>query len=387
MLPPTSLLLSGERFIVTYHLTGNEAIARAKAEDICIEQTVEFPAEFVPDDDIRGQIFGRIEDFRPLDPQCYIATISFAVETSGFELAQLLNVIYGNISIKPGIRVDSIELPHSLLQAFKGPRFGRAGMRQLLNVAARPLLCTALKPMGYPIEGLAEFAYQLALGGIDMIKDDHGLADQPFANFRKRVKICAEAIERVNHESGYRCIYMPNVTGPVDQILDKALYAKEMGAGALLLTSGLTGPDMMRLLADDDRIALPLVCHPAFTGSYVITPDNGFSHYAFYGQLTRLIGADAIIYPNYGGRFSFSREACQAIAAGCSVPMGHLQSIFPAPGGGMSIERLPDMQEVYGNEVIYLIGGALHKDGNLIENARQFRALAETCHGAEPVRG
>ena len=36
-------LFSSERFSVTYRLFGSEKEARAKAEDICIEQTVEFP--------------------------------------------------------------------------------------------------------------------------------------------------------------------------------------------------------------------------------------------------------------------------------------------------------------------------------------------------------
>lgn len=46
MIPNTSLDLSGERFNVIYKLTGDEAEARAKADNICIEQTIEFPADF-----------------------------------------------------------------------------------------------------------------------------------------------------------------------------------------------------------------------------------------------------------------------------------------------------------------------------------------------------
>ncbi len=100
MLPPTSLDLSGERFTVIYRLTGDEAQARIKAEDICIEQTIEFPADLIPEDDIRRHIFGQIESLQLLDQGRYEAVISYAVETAGFELTQLLNVIFGNISIK-----------------------------------------------------------------------------------------------------------------------------------------------------------------------------------------------------------------------------------------------------------------------------------------------
>ena len=67
----------------------------------------------------------------------------------------------------------------------------------------------------------------------------------------------------------------------------------------------------------------------------------------------RLIGADAIIFPNYGGRFSFSQEECISIAKMTKAPMGHMASIFPAPGGGMTMNKLPDMFEVYGKDVIF----------------------------------
>jgi ribulose-bisphosphate carboxylase large chain len=56
-----SIDLSGERFKVIYRLKGSEKEARSKAEDICIEQTIEFPAELVKGGDIRDHIFGRIE--------------------------------------------------------------------------------------------------------------------------------------------------------------------------------------------------------------------------------------------------------------------------------------------------------------------------------------
>jgi ribulose-bisphosphate carboxylase large chain len=376
------LPLCGERFEVVYRLTGSEAEAYAKAQEICIEQTIEFPADLVTGGDIRDHLLGRIEAFAPAAEGGFLATVSYAVETSGFELTQLLNVIFGNSSIKPGIRVERLQLREGLLAAFKGPRLGRAGLRDLLGVPTRPLLCTALKPMGLSAEALAGFAYRFALGGMDLIKDDHGLADQPFAPFRERVARCAEAVARANRESGGRCVYMPNITGPAGQVEENARFARQAGAGGLLIAPGLTGFDTMRRIAEDDAIGLPVMAHPALLGSHVTSPDNGLSHYALFGQLMRLAGADATIFPNYGGRFAFAREECGEVARGAAVAMGQLRAIFPAPGGGMDLSRIPDMLATYGKEVMFLIGGALHKRGpDLVENARHFRALAEAADG------
>lgn len=368
--------LSGNRFHVVYHLSGSEEEALDTAKGIALEQTVEFPDDLVPAGPIRESIVGQIETFAALDGGGYEVTISYAIETAGDDLPQLFNVVFGNSSIKPGIRVESLDLPASLLAMFKGPRFGQQGIRDLLGVPERPLLCTALKPMGLSPEQLAHIAYQCALGGIDIIKDDHGLADQPFCRYEERVERCAEAVARANQETGQHAIYMPNVTAPADQLLDRALFAKQAGAGGLLIAPGLTGMDGIRMLADDDRVALPLMSHPAFQGSFVVSPQSGISHYALYGQMMRLAGADASVYPNYGGRFAFSREECQSIVAGCTVAMGHLKPIFPTPGGGMSLGRIPDMQQVYGRAVIYLIGGGLHRGGpDLVENSRTFNRM------------
>ena len=367
-----------DRFSIVYRITGTENEAYARAQDICLEQTVEFPAELVPPGFIQDHLVGKISKFVADGLDSYMATISFAVETAANELTQLLNVIFGNISIKPGYRVEEIELPDSILHLFKGPRFGKEGLRELLKVPQRPLLFTALKPMGFSSEKLAELAYQFALGGIDIIKDDHGLTNQRFAPFEERVRLCAAAVERANGETGQNCIYAANITAPHDEIVSRARYAKENGAGGLLLAPGLVGYDTMRSLAEDDTIALPIFSHPAFLGSYVLGSDSGISHFALFGQIARLAGADGTIYPNYGGRFSFSRAECRSIVKGTIVPMGSLKPSFPCPGGGMSISNIPDMIQVYGSEVIFLIGGGLFRHGpNLIENCKYFRSLVE----------
>jgi len=372
-----STLFSGDRFSVTYRIYGSEKDARAKAEEICIEQTVEFPAECVGEGTIRDHVFGRTESFELYDKASFRAVISYAVEIAASELTQLLNVIFGNTSIKPGIRVEHLDLPSSLLNTFKGPRFGRDGIRKLLNVPSRPLLSTAIKPMGHSSEELADLAYSFALGGMDIIKDDHGLTDQGCSPFEERVSLCAAAIKRARKETGQPSIYIANITAPHKDVIKRARFAKAAGAGGIMVAPGIIGFDLMRELADDDTIGIPILTHPALQGSFV-TGQGGMSHGVIFGQLARLAGADATIFPNFGGRFSFSREECSDIVHGTAEPMGRLKTIFPAPGGGMSLDRVPEMLETYGRDLIFLIGGGLFKHGpDLVENCRHFRKMVE----------
>lgn len=374
-----SRLVSGDRFRVIYRLAGNEAQAREQAEGIGIEQTVEFPPDLLPEGPIRTEVLGRVERLEAAGDEGFLATLSYAVETAGNELTQFLNVVFGNSSIKPGIRVERLELPETMIrEIFPGPRFGRAGLRRLLGVARRPLLCTALKPMGLSAEALAALAHRFALGGIDIIKDDHGLANQSFAPFEERVRRCSRAVADANAVTGQRCIYMPNVTAGCGETVARGRLAKRLGAGALLVSPGLAGWDCLRALAADPEIGLPVFCHPAFSGTYVLDPMQGLSHAVLYGQLPRLAGADAVIYPNYGGRFSFSPEDCREIVAAGQNPMAGLEPIFPCPGGGLGLERIAALKTFYGPDVIYLIGGGLFRPGpDLVENCKYFRRLVE----------
>jgi ribulose-bisphosphate carboxylase large chain len=300
------------------------------------------------------------------------------VEIAAGELTQFLNVVFGNSSIKPGIRVEHLDLPESMLSSFKGPRFGREGLRKRLNVPERPLLATAIKPMGLSCEELAGLAYQFSLGGMDIIKDDHGLTNQCCAPFEERVERCAEAVRKANRETGGTTVYIANITASAHEVKKRARFAKAAGAGGLMIAPGLCGFDLMREIADDEVIGLPILTHPALQGSFV-TGRNGISHGVIFGQLARLAGADATIFPNFGGRFSFSREECGDIAEAAKGPMGHLRTIFPAPGGGMSLSRVPEMLKTYGQDLIFLIGGGLFKHGpDLVESCRYFKTMVNS---------
>ncbi len=367
------------RFTVTYNiLADNIADAKEKAFDICVEQTVEFPYDLITKEFIKAEIVGQIDSLNEIATGKYQAVISYHEDTAGIEFTQFLNVVFGNTSIKSGIRVEAIEPTAAQLTAFAGPAFGVEGIRKLTGVYNRPLLCSALKPMGLNSSELADMAYRFALGGIDIIKDDHGLANQYFAPFEERITLCANAVDRANKETGGNCIYLPNVTADAGKTYQRARFARQEGAGAVIISGALTGFDTIREVANDPLVNLPVFFHPAFAGCFTVAPNSGFSHYAFYGQLMRLAGADAIIFPNFGGRFSFSREECSDIAKGNRVKMGNLHKSFPAPGGGMHLTNISEMIKFYGNDAIFLIGGGLFRHNpDITKSVNDLRKVVE----------
>ncbi len=374
MIEPTRLSVSGERIRAAYEFTGPVDEARGRAEALAVEQTIEFPADLVPDDDIRGQIIGRIESLETTGERAVRVEVTYAVETTGFEFPQFLNVLFGNSSLLPDVRLVDLDIPPALAERFGGPRFGIAGLREMFDAPQRPLLSTALKPMGMAPERFARMAYDLAAGGIDMIKDDHSLANQPFAQFEERVRACSAAVRRANEETGSNSIYMPSINAPHRLLDERVEIALDAGAGGLLILPGLTGFDHMRDLAADDGVGIPIMGHPAFLGGFVSSPTGGIAHDVLFGTLMRLAGADVSIFPNFGGRFSFSREACSEISAASVRPIEGVRPMWPAAGGGMTMDRTGEMVTFYGNDIVLLIGGDLHRGESLRSSAAAFRA-------------
>lgn len=371
------------RFSVTYWLgAADEQEARARALDLTVEQTVEIPRDIVPHGYVEDEILGRLEMLTPgADARGgHLAEISYSDDDVGGDFVQLLNVVFGNSSIKTQTRVEDMRLSDAIIALCPGPKFGTAGWRERTGVKSGPILMSAIKPVGLPTAELAQLAHQFALGGMDLIKDDHGLAGQQTSPYEDRLKACVEAVAEANTKTGLRSAYVPNVSGPAVEVFDRAWMAQELGAGAIMLAPSLIGYDIARVLSADPDFQLPIVSHPTFAGANVITPTTGFSHRFFFGLLQRLMGVDAVVYPNYGGRFGFSREECISIADGCARIFCGLKPILPAPGGGMTLDRLPEMAATYGQDAIYLIGGALLRERadlvgacrRLVETVRQF---------------
>ena len=365
--------LSGRRFSVDYLIRGTRAEAEKTAQIVSNEQTVEFPGDLVPDGDIREHVMGRVESLEPASDGRYRARISYEEGSAGTDLPQLINLLNGLTSLLPNLQADRVDLPPEMVSRFQGPRFGIRGLRDRLGIQDRPLLCTALKPMGLSSESLAKMADDCARGGLDIMKDDHGITDLPFAPFEERVPRIADAVARANASTVLKCMYAANVTTATDRLIDRALFAQEHGAGMLMVAPAIIGFDAMRMLADDPRIELPILSHPTVSGGYVAGETAPFSFYLYYGQMHRLAGADVSIYANYGGRFPITQEDSHGAVAGCRDEFGGLRRALPMIGGGMSVERGGELREEFGVDSAFLVGGKLHTaDGNLTDRVRRF---------------
>lgn len=223
-----------------------------KARAIAHEQTVELDPHLVPAA-LRELVPGRVVAAAATGQRSGRAIVAYDPALAG-DLPQLANLLFGNVSMQSGVRIEAIDWPESLLASFAGPRHGIAGLRELARVPRRPLLCAALKPLGLAAAALADLAGRLARGGVDLVKDDHSLADQPTAPFAERLERCQEAVARANETTGGSALYLPNLTAPADRLLARAAAARARRGAARRssrrCSSGSTGSRRSRRRRD-----------------------------------------------------------------------------------------------------------------------------------------
>lgn len=363
-----------DRLRVTYQLDVDDGLAEERAEAVALEQTVEVPRAVVRDAFFEKEVMGSVESLDRDPAGGWRATLSYPLAATALEPAQLLNVIFGNSSLHEDVRCLDFEAPPALGAALGGPRFGVAGLREMLGAPERPLTCTALKPMGLSSESLAELCGSFARAGIDVIKDDHGLADQAWSRFEERVPACLAAARRAADETGHHAVYAPNLIGTPRRVLEKLRIAEAEGARAVLVSPMLLGLPFFWELCGQAEV--PVLAHPALGGALRIAPQT------LFGKIFRLFGADAVIYVSFGSRFSQSREVCRALAGNLLAPWEGVAPALPVPAGGIRIESVPELVEFYGRDVMLLVGGNLQIEGGaLLERSRAFVASVRGAAG------
>ncbi|MFA6030719.1 MAG: RuBisCO large subunit C-terminal-like domain-containing protein [Elusimicrobiota bacterium] len=349
----------------SYLVRCSAADAEGAARAIAFEQTVEVPEDFIKDDALRERIVGRVRSVAPQPGarDLHRVEIDYNPLLGGGRLPQLLNLVFGNVSIYPEVRLVDLRLPDAFLARFRGPRYGVEGLRRLLGVHGRPLLATAVKPMGAGLEHFERVVRDFALGGGDIVKDDQNLADETPADFLRRVERCQRAVEEADRSTGRRALYLPHLTGTQEELEERLRALHGLGVRGVLACPAILGLENTRSFAE--KHGLVLMAHPAFSGTLYAGREPRVDPGLYLGTLMRLVGADVSIFPNAGGRFAFTPEDCAGVSRRLAEPLGTLKAAFPAPAGGMRFESLAGMAERYGAESVFLVGGALlshHED-------------------------
>ena len=179
------------------------------------------------------------------------------------------------------------------------------------------------------------------------------------------------ALCKVERPGGGAICYVPSLSGDLDRLRVQLELASQAGVDTVMIAPMIVGfSNVQRLVREHPHVAF--VAHPTMGGAARIAPA------LLLGKLFRLIGADAVIFPNHGGRFGYSPDTCRAIARTALEDRDGLKPCVPVPAGGMTTDRVAEMLDFYGADVMLLIGGALLEAGeHLAEATAAFVAEVE----------
>ncbi|MGM0880416.1 MAG: 2,3-diketo-5-methylthiopentyl-1-phosphate enolase [Bacillota bacterium] len=305
------------------------------------------------------------------------------------DLPALLVTVFGKLSMDGRIKLMDLDVSDTFVSAFPGPKFGLIGVRDLLGVHDRPLLMSIFKSVvGHNLANLQEQFYKQALGGVDLIKDDEILFENPLTPLEKRVEACMDAARRAQAETGQKLLYAVNLTGPTSQLAANARKAIDAGANALLFNVLAYGYDVLHELSSDKSINVPIAAHPAMAGAMYPSPHYGISASLLLGKLMRLAGADLVLFPSPYGSVVMPKEENLAVKDALIAPMHGLQTSFPVPSAGIHPGLVPLILKDFGTDVVVNAGGGIH--GHPMGTAaggQAFRqAITATLNGI-PLQG
>ncbi|GAA3405048.1 2,3-diketo-5-methylthiopentyl-1-phosphate enolase [Paenibacillus hodogayensis] len=318
-----------------------------------------------------GNAAGRYADIRIAYPD-----VNFSAD-----IPALLVTVFGKLSMDGAIKLIDLQFSPAFASGFGGPKFGIAGVRDLLGVHDRPLLMSIFKSVvGHDLDELGRQFYGQAAGGVDLIKDDEILFENPLTPIEKRVETCMAAARRARETTGQQLLYAVNVTGPASKLAEQAKKAIGAGANALLFNVLAYGFDTMRELAADPDINVPIAAHPALAGALYPSPHYGIAASVLLGKLMRLSGADLVLFPSPYGSVVMPKAENMAIrhalvteqldgdylyrapddAGAPRGPAPQLRTSFPVPSAGIHPGLVPWIIRDFGQDVVVNAGGGIH---------------------------
>ncbi len=291
-------------------------------------------------------------------------------------MPQILSSIAGNIfgmKMLQNLRLEDIEFPKSLLNSFKGPRYGIAGIRQLTRLKNRPLIGTIVKPkVGLNEKQHAQVAYEAWVGGLDVVKDDENLTSMSFNSFKKRITETVKMKKLAEEKTGEKKIYMPNITAETMEMLRRADYVKKKGNEYVMIDVLTTGFAAVQTLRNHTNLIIH--AHRAMHGALTKNKKHGISMLCL-AKLYRLIGVDQLHIGTAGvGKMGGTKDEIILIEE--EIEEGHINKkdkekvleqqwgkikpTLAVASGGLSPLSIPPVLNAMGNDIVMQFGGGCH---------------------------
>ncbi|MBD3255208.1 MAG: type III ribulose-bisphosphate carboxylase [Candidatus Lokiarchaeota archaeon] len=292
-------------------------------------------------------------------------------------MSQILSAIAGNIygmKALKNLRLLDVSFPRDIIKAYRGPKFGIQGIKNLTKVTNRPLLGTIVKPkVGLNEKEHAQVCGQAWKGGLDIVKDDENLTSMTFNKFEKRIEETLKIRDKLENETGEKKIYMPNITAPVSTMKERADFVIECGGEYIMidiLTIGFSAVQEIREYLDDKNVVIH--AHRAMHAALTRNKKHGMTMLSL-AKIMRLIGVDQLHTGTVVGKMEGGKrevlEINKAITGSnflgndetlLDQNWANMKPILPVASGGLSPLDIPELIEILGKEMVFQFGGGCH---------------------------
>ena len=277
------------------------------------------------------------------------------------------------------IRVQSFELPSSVLSKFGGPVWGAENLRNALGANDRPVIGLIIKPrFGVSLDRICELSLEALLNGVDFIVDDELITDPPGEMaFNNRVPKLAAIAKKASNKTNKIKGYVANVSANPMRMRNYGILAERYGATAILMNGFITGFGALQDLAEDVDVNLPIItCNIgiALVSRHVIA--DGFSN-AIFAHLSRVSGADGV---HVGASSSdwHSPESWGPAVLSLNTELGGIRPALPIAAGGVRLSNVfQNVRSLGPVSALESGSGILGYPGGVKSASKYFRKLVE----------
>lgn len=308
-------------------------------------------------------------------------------------LSALLADVAGNvyeIKMIEKIKLLDIFFPRSWLSAFRGPKYGIEGVREMTNTLdyRRPLIGAIVKPnIGLDPRTISVIAYEVALGGVDFIKDDEGLVETSYCSIEDKVSYVEEALDKACEETGKRAFYVYNITADKhEQVVRMAELVKSLGGKHLMISGTYSGFGVVRMLAEDESINLPIFVHTAGKEAFTRLRDYGISA-AVFSKIWRIVGADEVLTSAIAGKFHVDLTEAKRQVIYLRSKLYNFKPSFPVIAAGLHPGSIKAACDFTGNDILIFSGGGIlgHPMGATAGAKAMLQAVMAWMENIDPL--
>jgi len=290
---------------------------------------------------------------------------------------QLLSGIAGNIfgmKALKNLRLVDASLPRAYTRHFKGPHHGIGGVRKMMGVSKRPLTGAVPKPkVGFTAAEHANVGFETWMGGFDFVKDDENLTSMSFNRFDERVRLMTRLRDKAEKLTGDRKSAFLNISADVETMKKRADLLHDNGWNYCMIDVVVAGTASVMTMRDYcTDLGLAIHAHRAMHAAFGRSPRHGITM-QFLAKIMRLIGVTQIHSGTAVGKLVGSRQDVTAVAdvlrekktralPGVLLEQdwGTIKNAFPVSSGGLHPGLVPDVLDIYGNDMVLLVSGGIH---------------------------